>query len=119
MNANRSRKSSVSSETSTSDKNGKHAVVEKTEPDTEKPKPKEKSPEIVSKEAAKTEKVDTETKVTEEEVKITTPMDELIKAATIMNPRVFELPRELEIFSQFPGEDKSEYLYTSRKQTKF
>lgn len=36
-----------------------------------------------------------------------TPLDELIKAASILNPRQFELPRELEIHTQFPGNDKS------------
>lgn len=36
-----------------------------------------------------------------------TPLDELIRAATIMNPRQFELPREMEIYDQFPGTDKS------------
>lgn len=35
-----------------------------------------------------------------------TPLDELIKAASILNPKQFELPRELEIHSQFPGNDK-------------
>lgn len=35
-----------------------------------------------------------------------TPLDELIKAASILNPRQFELPRELEIHTQFPGNDK-------------
>lgn len=36
-----------------------------------------------------------------------TPMDELIKAAALMNPRQFELPREMSIFVQFPGADRS------------
>lgn len=36
-----------------------------------------------------------------------TPLDELIKAASILNPKQFELPRELEIHTQFPGNDKS------------
>lgn len=35
-----------------------------------------------------------------------TPMDELIRAATLMNPKQFELPREMCIFQQFPGDDK-------------
>lgn len=111
----RSRKSSDSSETSTSDKNGKQSSVEKTEPEIEKPKPKEQSPEIAEKAVEKTEKVE-EVKGTEDESKVSTPLEELIKAATIMNPRVFELPRELEIFSQFPGEDKSESAFTSVNQ---
>lgn len=38
--------------------------------------------------------------------KKSTPMDELIKAASIMNPRQFELPREMSIHSSFPGSDK-------------
>ncbi|XP_067637495.1 PHD finger protein 12 [Eurosta solidaginis] len=37
-----------------------------------------------------------------------TPLDELIKAASILNPKQFELPRELEIHTQFPGNDKVE-----------
>lgn len=37
-----------------------------------------------------------------------TPMDELIKAASILNPRQFELPREMSIYCQFPGTDKIE-----------
>lgn len=36
-----------------------------------------------------------------------TPMDELIRAAALMNPRQFELPREMSIFVQFPGTDRS------------
>lgn len=35
-----------------------------------------------------------------------TPLDELIRAAAILNPRQFELPRELSIFVKFPGDDK-------------
>lgn len=38
-----------------------------------------------------------------------TPMDELIRAAALMNPRQFELPREMSIFVQFPGTDRSIY----------
>lgn len=94
----RSRKSSASSETS--DKNGKPVEVPSE-------KLKEEIPEV--KEVEKTEKEE-ESKENEPEVKISTPMDELLKAAIIMNPRVFELPREMEIFSQFPGEDKSSFL---------
>lgn len=40
-----------------------------------------------------------------------TPLDELIRAASIMNPRQFELPREMEIYDQFPGTDKSKFFY--------
>lgn len=39
-----------------------------------------------------------------------TPLDELIKAASILNPKQFELPRELEIHTQFPGNDKSKSI---------
>lgn len=39
--------------------------------------------------------------------KIKSPFDELIKAAAILNPRQFELPRNMNIFVQFPGGDKS------------
>uniref|UniRef100_A0A1B0DF75 PHD finger protein 12 n=1 Tax=Phlebotomus papatasi TaxID=29031 RepID=A0A1B0DF75_PHLPP len=37
-----------------------------------------------------------------------TPMEELIRAASILNPRQFELPREMEMHHQFPGDDKLE-----------
>lgn len=43
-----------------------------------------------------------------------TPLDELIRAATIMNPRQFELPREMEIYDQFPGTDKSKQINVKR-----
>lgn len=48
-----------------------------------------------------------------------TSLDELIRAASIMNPRQFELPREMEIYDQFPGTDKSELLtaLTSNERT--
>ncbi|TMW47874.1 hypothetical protein DOY81_007024 [Sarcophaga bullata] len=42
-----------------------------------------------------------------------TPLDELIKAASILNPKQFELPRELEIHTQFPGNDKIEPIRTN------
>lgn len=38
-----------------------------------------------------------------------TPLDELIRAAAILNPRQFELPRELSIFVKFPGDDKCKW----------
>lgn len=41
--------------------------------------------------------------------KIKSPFDELIKAAAILNPRQFELPRNMNIYVQFPGGDKSKY----------
>lgn len=34
------------------------------------------------------------------------PFDVLIRAASILNPRQFELPRELTIYPQFPGDEK-------------
>lgn len=108
----RSRKSSVSSETgSTSDKIVKNVDKVDTH-NIESQKQKETSPESTTslKDVEKAVKVE-EAKVPTEESKMSTPLDELIKAATIMNPRVFELPRELEIFSQFPGEDKSKFYF--------
>lgn len=42
----------------------------------------------------------------EDEVNFKSPLDDLIRAATILNPRQFELPRELAIFPQFPGDEK-------------
>lgn len=38
------------------------------------------------------------------------PFDALIQAAALLNPREFKLPREMSIFAQFPGDEKSEYL---------
>lgn len=49
----------------------------------------------------------TEQNGNEEVVTLKSPLDELIRAATILNPRQFELPRELAIFPQFPGDEKS------------
>jgi PHD finger protein 12 MRG binding domain/PHD-finger len=37
-------------------------------------------------------------------------MEELIKAAKLMNPRQFELPREMSIYVQFPGTEKIERI---------
>ena len=34
------------------------------------------------------------------------PLHELIKAASTLNPKQFELPKELELHTQFPGNDK-------------
>lgn len=42
-----------------------------------------------------------------DEDKVKSPFDELIKAAAVLNPRQFELPRNMSIFVQFPGGDKS------------
>lgn len=47
----------------------------------------------------------------DESVNLRTPLDELIRAASIMNPRQFELPRELNIFPQFPGDEKGNLTY--------
>ncbi|XP_037935607.1 PHD finger protein 12 [Teleopsis dalmanni] len=47
-----------------------------------------------------------------------TPLDELIKAASILNPKQFELPRELEIHSQFPGNDKVEPIRNNGNSNK-
>lgn len=49
---------------------------------------------------------ETTEKINDEQIDLKTPLDELIKAASILNPRQFELPRELNIFPQFPGDDK-------------
>lgn len=42
-----------------------------------------------------------------------TPLDELIRAASIQNPKQFELPRELELNVQFPGYDRGKILILS------
>lgn len=47
--------------------------------------------------------------IDEVEVNVKTPLDELIRAASILNPRQFKLPRELNIFPQFPGDEKGLY----------
>lgn len=36
-----------------------------------------------------------------------TPMDQLIRAASLMNPTQFDLPREMCIYQQFPGDERS------------
>lgn len=79
-----SRKNSVSSETSNGDVK---PIIERMD-------------------TAETQDVTTTTSNAAAEPKKLSPMEELIKAATIMNPKVFELPREFNIYSQFPGEDK-------------
>lgn len=43
--------------------------------------------------------------VIEKEVELT-PMEILVKAAKIMNPRQFELPREMKVPFNFPGTEK-------------
>ncbi|XP_058129255.1 PHD finger protein 12 isoform X2 [Anopheles coustani] len=42
----------------------------------------------------------------EEEFKSNTPLDHLIQAAKILNPKQFELPPEMETYFPFPGTDK-------------
>lgn len=39
------------------------------------------------------------------------PMEILVKAAKIMNPKQFELPREMRIPCIFPGTDKGNLLF--------
>lgn len=60
----------------------------------------------VSSETSNGEKEKTEKHVQPQDSRWVTPFDKLIRAATIMNPKVFELPRNLNIYTQFPGEDK-------------
>lgn len=42
----------------------------------------------------------------ESSTQLRTSLDQLIYAASIMNPKQFELPREMNIFPKFPGDDK-------------
>lgn len=35
-------------------------------------------------------------------------LDELVKAASLLNPKQFELPREMTIYPRFPGDDKGD-----------
>ncbi|XP_077291443.1 PHD finger protein 12 isoform X2 [Arctopsyche grandis] len=44
----------------------------------------------------------------EVEEKDLSPMEILVRAAKVMNPRQFELPREMQIHCPFPGTDKTE-----------
>lgn len=57
--------------------------------------------EIDESEATQTSETDDETTTD-----FKSPFDELIRAASILNPRQFELPRELTIYPQFPGDEK-------------
>lgn len=41
--------------------------------------------------------------------KVKNAFDVLIEAASILNPRQFELPRQMNIFPQFPGDEKSNF----------
>lgn len=99
-----SRKSSISSDTTNDNKEKEKAdkaKVEKLE------KVDDAKPTSTPKLTEENEKPDTA-----ETAKPKTPFEELIQAATIMNPCVFELPRDMHIFSQFPGEDKSKSSVT-------
>lgn len=58
-----------------------------------------------SKKRSKDDSSDSE-KEKEKEEKVLTPMEILVKAARIMNPTQFELPREMRIPCIFPGTDK-------------
>ncbi|XP_061723015.1 uncharacterized protein LOC133529335 [Cydia pomonella] len=49
---------------------------------------------------------DKDTKEKEKEDKELTPMEILVKAAKVMNPRQFELPREMRVPCPFPGTEK-------------
>ena len=51
--------------------------------------------------------------------KVKSPFDELIKAAAILNPRQFELPRNMNIYVQFPGGDKSKFLDGMEEETEY
>lgn len=42
----------------------------------------------------------------ESSANLRTSLDQLIYAASIMNPKQFELPREMNIYPKFPGDDK-------------
>lgn len=53
---------------------------------------------------------DKEKKEEKEPEKELTPMEVLVRAARIMNPRQFELPREMRVPCPFPGTDKGEEL---------
>ncbi|XP_038217535.1 PHD finger protein 12 [Zerene cesonia] len=55
---------------------------------------------------SKDEKEDTEEEKKEQEEKELSPMEILVKAAKIMNPKQFDLPREMKVPFLFPGTDK-------------
>lgn len=95
-------------------------IESKTEVDTEKEEAKTETEIIlVSEDIDNGDEMDAETNSEnqvqtdneEEDIDLKSPLDELIKAATILNPRQFELPRELAIFPQFPGDEKSTLVY--------
>lgn len=45
----------------------------------------------------------------ESSANLRTSLDQLIYAASIMNPKQFELPREMNIYPKFPGDDKGNF----------
>lgn len=47
----------------------------------------------------------------EVEEKDLSPMEILVRAARVMNPRQFELPREMQIHCPFPGTDKRWFYF--------
>ncbi|CAG4933882.1 unnamed protein product [Colias eurytheme] len=55
---------------------------------------------------SKDEKEETEEEKKEQEEKELSPMEILVKAAKIMNPKQFDLPREMKVPFLFPGTDK-------------
>lgn len=46
-------------------------------------------------------------------INLRTSLDQLVYAASIMNPKQFELPREMNIFPKFPGDDKGNENFDS------
>lgn len=52
-----------------------------------------------------------EMEIKQEVEKELSPMEILVKAAKIMNPKQFELPREMRIPCIFPGTDKGNLLF--------
>lgn len=47
----------------------------------------------------------------ESSTNLRTSLDQLIYAASIMNPKQFELPREMNIYPKFPGDDKGNLVF--------
>lgn len=58
--------------------------------------------------AGTAEKISTGLSIAFDSNKKPNPLYELIKAASTLNPKQFELPKELELHTQFPGNDKVE-----------
>lgn len=59
-----------------------------------------------SKEDSNEPEEDEEKEKKEQEKKELTPMEILVNAAKVMNPKQFELPREMRIPCNFPGTEK-------------